>query len=140
MQVEQSMLAASNGRTVLYTTHKVSQAQLANVIIVMAQGHIVEQGTHEELLARQGEYARLFRAGIERSQDVQGKTSGVGNVSLEASAEQQELVNSGVDVEVDVQADSPLASSTDTGLGRAGSSSSVNNAQPGSSTVQREEL
>ena len=44
------MIRASEGRTVVFTTHKVSQAQLADRIVVMSRGCVVEQGTHAELM------------------------------------------------------------------------------------------
>jgi subfamily B ATP-binding cassette protein MsbA len=48
------------GRTTLCIAHRLSTIQHADVIVVMAQGHIVETGTHEQLLARGGHYRRLY--------------------------------------------------------------------------------
>lgn len=42
--------------------HRLSQAKVADRILVMADGAVVEQGTHDELVARGGDYARLWEA------------------------------------------------------------------------------
>lgn len=47
------------GRTTLVIAHRLSTIEKADVIMVMDQGRIVEQGSHTELLARNGHYARL---------------------------------------------------------------------------------
>lgn len=47
------------GRTTLVIAHRLSTIEKADVIMVMDQGRIVEQGSHAELLARNGYYARL---------------------------------------------------------------------------------
>jgi ATP-binding cassette subfamily B protein len=48
------------GRTTIIISHRVSSAKLANTIIVLVDGRIAEQGTHEELLLRNGFYRDLY--------------------------------------------------------------------------------
>ena len=51
-----------NGRTSFIVAHRLSTIQKADVILVMKDGHIIEQGTHEELLKKQGFYANLYQS------------------------------------------------------------------------------
>ena len=50
------------GRTSFIVAHRLSTIQNADVILVMKDGHIIEQGNHEELLARKGFYAELYNS------------------------------------------------------------------------------
>lgn len=52
----------TRGRTAIFISHRLGAARLADRILVLKQGLLVEAGTHAELLARNGEYAALFRA------------------------------------------------------------------------------
>jgi subfamily B ATP-binding cassette protein MsbA len=56
-------------RTTLVIAHRLSTIESADLIVVMDQGAIVEQGTHEELLAKQGAYAQLHGLQFKESVD-----------------------------------------------------------------------
>lgn len=51
----------AQGRTTLLVTHRLGSVLMADHILVLKQGRLVEQGTHQELLAANGEYAELWR-------------------------------------------------------------------------------
>ncbi|QHT63921.1 ABC transporter ATP-binding protein [Paenibacillus lycopersici] len=53
-------LHVTKGRSALLVTHRLGAARLADRILVMKDGRLVEEGTHEELMQRQGEYSRMF--------------------------------------------------------------------------------
>jgi len=60
--IQRAMAKLSHGRTSFVIAHRLSTIRDADVILVMESGSIVEQGTHDELLAAEGAYARLYAA------------------------------------------------------------------------------
>jgi len=56
------------GRTSLLISHRFSTVRMADIIIVLDKGKVIETGTHEELLQRGGRYAQLFSMQAERYQ------------------------------------------------------------------------
>ncbi|MFI9105981.1 ABC transporter ATP-binding protein [Streptomyces fildesensis] len=60
--IQRAMATLAHGRTSFVIAHRLSTIRDADVILVMESGSIVEQGTHSELLAAEGAYARLYAA------------------------------------------------------------------------------
>ena len=60
--IQKAMARLAHGRTSFVIAHRLSTIRDADVILVMENGSIVEQGTHDELLAAGGAYARLYAA------------------------------------------------------------------------------
>jgi ATP-binding cassette subfamily B protein len=61
-RVYRMFLDAARGKTAIIVTHRLGLARLADRILVMDQGRIVQDGSHAELMAAAGPYARMFRA------------------------------------------------------------------------------
>jgi ATP-binding cassette subfamily B protein len=59
-QIQQAMYRISQQRTTFLITHRLSQIRWADRILVLKQGELVDQGTHDELMARSEDYRRIF--------------------------------------------------------------------------------
>ncbi|AKU15884.1 ABC transporter ATP-binding protein [Luteipulveratus mongoliensis] len=61
-ELERAALAVTEGRTALVVAHRLTQSESADRVLVMHDGVIVEEGTHDELVAAGGRYAELWEA------------------------------------------------------------------------------
>ncbi|HMO85572.1 MAG TPA: DUF1854 domain-containing protein, partial [Lacipirellulaceae bacterium] len=59
--IQQALAALTRGRTTIAIAHRLSTLRDADRILVFDRGQLTEQGTHDELVARQGQYAKLVR-------------------------------------------------------------------------------
>lgn len=62
LQIQQAFDAMMEGRTSFVVAHRLSTIRNADVILVMKDGHIIEQGSHEKLMARGGFYSTLYNS------------------------------------------------------------------------------
>ena len=68
-QIQSAMDNLMKGRTSFIIAHRLSTIKNADLILVMDHGDIVEQGNHEELLAKNGFYAKLYNSQFEEVEE-----------------------------------------------------------------------
>ena len=69
-QIQQAMDTLMEGRTSFVIAHRLSTIRNADRILVMNQGDIIEQGTHQELLEAKGFYADMYNAQFDDTQST----------------------------------------------------------------------
>ena len=62
MRIQKAFLTMMEGRTSFIVAHRLSTIREADLILVMRDGNIVEQGAHAELLEKDGFYAELYNS------------------------------------------------------------------------------
>ena len=68
-RIQQAMNRLMEGRTSFVIAHRLSTIRDADLILVMREGDIVEQGTHDELIAANGFYADLYNSQFEEAEE-----------------------------------------------------------------------
>ncbi len=68
--IQQAMNNLMKGRTAFIIAHRLSTIRDADLILVMRDGDIVEQGSQKELLAKKGFYAELYDSQFERAAEA----------------------------------------------------------------------
>ena len=66
-KIQSAFQKMMQGRTSFVVAHRLSTIREADLILVMNDGHIVEQGRHEELLQKNGFYAKLYNSQFEQA-------------------------------------------------------------------------
>ena len=70
MKIQHAFSIMMEGRTSFIVAHRLSTIKSADIIIVMKDGNIIEQGNHEELLAKKGFYADLYNSQFDKTQSA----------------------------------------------------------------------
>src|SRR5690606_13492236 len=72
--IQQELKSLSRGRTTLIIAHRLSTIVDSDLILVMEHGHVVERGTHHELLRLQGQYAQMWQLQLQQDALVEQAT------------------------------------------------------------------
>ena len=68
-QLNRSILHHTRDKTVVFISHRLSTTRIADIIYMFEKGVLVEQGSHDDLLAQNGKYAEMFRLQSEKYED-----------------------------------------------------------------------
>ncbi|WP_314426099.1 ABC transporter ATP-binding protein [uncultured Microbacterium sp.] len=89
--LQHAMAALRQGRTSFVIAHRLSTIRDADLILVMEHGDIVEKGTHEELIAAQGAYWRLYQSQFEQAAtDIDAEDALTGSTPVMVSGDAEE--------------------------------------------------
>lgn len=65
-RIFEQLYRLSEGKSAITISHRLSNTTLADKILVISDGNIIEEGSHHELLQKNGKYARLFKLQADR--------------------------------------------------------------------------
>jgi ATP-binding cassette subfamily B protein len=66
-----AMMRAAEHKTVIFISHRLSSARMADTIYMLENGRILEQGSHQELMELGGKYAQMYKVQAEKYQQVE---------------------------------------------------------------------
>ncbi len=90
--LQQAMAALREGRTSFVIAHRLSTIRDADLILVMEHGDIVEQGDHDELIAKQGAYWRLYQSQFEQAAtDIDAEEALTGSTPVVVTGEAEDV-------------------------------------------------
>jgi ABC-type multidrug transport system fused ATPase/permease subunit len=69
-RIHQAMIAVMQGRTTFVIAHRLSTVRRAHLILVLQDGEVAEQGTHEELMARRGVYRDIYELQLRPQEEI----------------------------------------------------------------------
>ncbi|MFJ4223108.1 ABC transporter ATP-binding protein [Microbacterium sp. NPDC089695] len=102
--LQHAMAALRQGRTSFVIAHRLSTIRDADLILVMEHGDIVEKGTHDELIAAQGAYWRLYQSQFEQAAtDIDAEEALTGTTPVVVSGEADEVAAAQVGASVGAQ-------------------------------------
>ncbi|KAI0389028.1 hypothetical protein F5Y17DRAFT_158252 [Xylariaceae sp. FL0594] len=116
-KIQESLRALCKNRTTCIVAHRLSTVMNADVIFVVADGHIVEEGSHEELLAKKGKYAELWSKQIFAKPKNRKRDDSTETTSRAPSREGDKAVGEEPDPSSSPGALGPTASSTEEDTG-----------------------
>jgi ATP-binding cassette subfamily B protein len=101
--LQHAMAALRQGRTSFVIAHRLSTIRDADLILVMEHGDIVEQGTHDELIAAQGAYWRLYQSQFEQAaSDIDAEDALTGSTPVVVTGEAEDAAQEAVAEAADV--------------------------------------
>nr|WP_201470833.1 ABC transporter ATP-binding protein [Microbacterium hydrocarbonoxydans] len=111
--LQHAMAALRQGRTSFVIAHRLSTIRDADLILVMEHGDIVEKGTHDELIAAQGAYWRLYQSQFEQAAaDIDAEDALTGSTPVMVSGDAEEAATA-AQIGATVGASAPAAAAAE---------------------------